>query len=177
LFRIVPAKVAAMVLRPALVAAALSLIALPARADWLDRAWDGDATARTGAPAITLSHSGVLLVLPEATLAEARAAGVDTQQAVQLFVRRYAQLCSEMLDLDRTHQEVRVTLFTSKPVPLEDATASTQAEILDALKSAGSKKLPRVETLFIVSPEPRDLVIDYVPPRKASCIRPGEPVS
>jgi hypothetical protein len=177
LFRVFPAKVAAMMLKPALVAAALSLIALPARADWLDRAWDGDATARTGAPAITLNNSGVLLVLPEATLAEARAAGVDTHEAVQLFVRRYAQLCSEMLDLDRTHQDVRVTLFTSKPVPLEDASEATQGEILEALKSSGSKKLPRVETLFVVSPEHRDLVINYVPSRKASCIRPGVPVS
>lgn len=164
-------------LKLAVLAVALTLVAAPARADWLDRAWDGDATARTGAPAITLSNSGVLLVLPEATLAEAHAAGIDTHDAVQLFVSRYAQHCGEFLDLDHQHQSVRVTLFTSKPVPLEDASDVTQAEILDALKSSGRKKLPRVEQLFVVSPEHRDLVIDYVPARKASCIRPGEPVS
>ena len=161
----------------ALLAVALTLLASPARADWLERAWDGEATARTGAPAITLSGSGVLLVLPEATLAEARAAGVDTRQAVQLFVRRYAQHCSELLDLDHAHQSVRVTLFTSKPVALEDASDATQAQILEALKSRAGKTLPKVETLFVVSPEHRDMVIDYVPARKASCVRPGVPVS
>lgn len=169
-------------LKAALWTAAALLAATPARADWLERAWDDDAVDRTGAPAITLSASGVLLVLPEATLAEARAAGIGTQQAVELFLRRYGQHCSDILDLDRAHRGVKVELFTSRPVPLEDASEAVQGEVLDALKSAKksakAKRLPHVESLFVVADVPQHLVIDYLPERKASCVRPGDdPVS
>jgi hypothetical protein len=165
-------------LRAAMFTAALLLAAGPARAGWLDHAWDNEAAGRTGAPAITLTPSGIFVVLPEATLAEAHAAGVETQRAVQLFLRRYGQHCSEILDLDRPHRGLKVSLSTSKPVPLEDASERVQREVLDALKSSkAGKRLPRVENLFVVSGEAQELVIDYVPERQASCVRPGDPIS
>jgi hypothetical protein len=157
--------------------AALLLAAGPARADWLERAWDAASAAKNGAPAVTLTQSGILLVLPEATLAEAHAAGVETPQAVQLFLRRYGQHCSAVLDLDRAHENIRVKLFTLRPVPLEEASERVQGEVLDALKSAGSKHFPRVRDLFVADDQPSELTIDYKPERKANCVRPGEPVS
>lgn len=98
--------------------AALVLAAAPAHADWLERAWSDAAIAKSGSPAITLTATGVLLVLPEATLAEAHAAGVETPQAVQLFLQRYGQHCSAVLDLDLPHQRIKVRLFTLRRVPL-----------------------------------------------------------
>jgi hypothetical protein len=45
--------------------AAAALLAAPAHAaDWLEQAWSDEGVGRTGTPAITLSASAVLLVLP-----------------------------------------------------------------------------------------------------------------
>lgn len=159
------------------------LIAAPAAhaADWLDEAWSDEAVDKAGAPAITLGASAVLLVLPEATLAEAHAQGVSTPDAVRLFLGRYGQHCSASLDLDRPHPNLRVQLFLQKPVALEDAGERLQGEILDALKTAKAKnkakKLPTVEQLFAVTDAPDEVVIDYVPQRQARCVSPGDAVS
>src|SRR5713101_5070326 len=129
---------------------AAALLAAPAHAaDWLEQAWRDEAVGRTGTPAITLGASAVLVVLPEAALAKAHAAGVNTSDAVRLFVGRYGQHCSAGLDLDRPHPHLRVQLFLQKPVALEDAGESTPAEIF----------------------------IDYAPQRHARCVRPGDAVS
>ncbi|HKW52166.1 MAG TPA: hypothetical protein VJO12_00625 [Stellaceae bacterium] len=158
---------------------AAMLLAAPAAhaADWLDEAWSDEAIGKTGTPAITLGASAVLLVLPAATLAEAHAQGVSTPDAVRLFLGRYGQHCSAGLDLDRPHPGLRVQLFLQKPVALEDAGERLQSEILDALKSAKTKKLPRVDQLFAVTDAPDEVVIDYVPQRQARCVRPGDAVS
>ena len=157
---------------------AAALFAAPAQAaDWLEQAWSDEAVGKTGTPAITLGSSAVLLVLPETTLAEAHAAGLSTPDAVRLFLGRYGQHCSAGLDLDRPHPGLRVQLFLQKPVALEDAGESLQSEILDALKSAKTKPLPRVERLFAVTDAPAEFVIDYVPERQARCVRPGDAVS
>ena len=157
---------------------AAALLAAPARAaDWLEQAWSDEAVGKTGAPAITLGNSAVLLVLPATTLAEAHAAGVSTPDAVRLFLARYGQHCSAGLDLDRPHPRLRVQLFLQKPVALEDTGERVQGEILDALKSAKTKKLPRVERLFAVTDAPAEIVIDYVPQRQAHCVRPSDAVS
>ena len=160
--------------------AAAALLAAPAyAADWLGQAWSDEGVGRTGTPAITLSASAVLLVLPEATLAEAHAAGISTPEAVRQFVARYGQHCSAGLDLDldRPHPHLRVQLFVQKPVALEDAGESVQGEILDALKAAKTKKLPRVARLFAVTGAPTEIFIDYVPQRHARCVIPGDAVS
>jgi hypothetical protein len=160
-----------------LVAAAAFLAAPAHAADWLERAWSDEGVGRTGTPAITLSASAVLLVLPEATLAEAHAAGLSTPEAVRRFVARYGQHCSAGLDLDRPHPHLRVQLFVQKPVALEDAGESVQGEILDALKAAKTKPLPRVARLFAVTDAPAEIFIDYVPQRHARCVIPGDAVS
>ena len=158
--------------------AAAGLIAAPAHAaDWLEQAWSDETVARTGMPAITLRASDVLVVLPEKTLSEAHAAGISTSDAVRLFLGRYGQHCSAGLDLDRPHPHLRVQLFLQKPVALEDAGQRLQDEILDALKSARTKPLPRVERLFAVNDAPADVFIDYVPERRAHCVRPSDAVS
>ena len=158
---------------------AAMLLAAPAAsaADWLDEAWSDEAIGKSGTPAITLGASAVLLVLPAATLNEAHAQGVSTPDAVRLFLGRYGQHCSAGLDLDRPHPRLRVQLFLQKPVALEDAGERLQSEVLDALKSAKPKKLPRVDRLFAVTDVPDEVVIDYVPQRQARCIRPGDAVS
>jgi hypothetical protein len=158
---------------------AAMLLAAPAAhaADWLDEAWSDEAVGKTGTPAITLGASAVLLVLPAATLAEAHAQGVSTPDAVRLFLGRYGQHCSVGLDLDRPHPRLRVQLFLQKPVALEEAGERLQSEILDALKSAKTKKLPRIDRLFAVTDAPDEVVIDYVPQRQARCVRPGDAVS
>jgi hypothetical protein len=157
--------------------AAALLVAAPARADWLERAWRDDVVAETGTPAITLSAGGILLVLPEAALQEAHAAGVTTADAARLFVQRYGQHCSDILDLDRPHQHVKLRLFLLRPVALEDAPERVQGEILDTLKTAKTKPLPRVRNLYVTADDSTELFIDYVPARKASCVQPGDEVS
>lgn len=158
---------------------AAMLLAAPAAhaADWLDEAWSDEAIGKSGTPAITLGASAVLLVLPAATLNEAHAQGVSTPDAVRLFLGRYGQHCSAGLDLDRPHPRLRVQLFLQKPVALEEAGERLQSEVLDALKSAKTKKLPRVDRLFAVTDAPDEVVIDYVPQRQAHCVRPGDVVS
>ena len=160
-----------------LLAAAL-IAATPAKADWLERAGSDELAAVAGSPAITLNDTGVLLVLPEATLDEAHAAGRTTREAVELLVQRYGQHCSETLDLDRPHEHLRVQLFLQKPVALEDAPERVQGEVLAALKAkTRTKKLPRVESLFVTADDSAEFFIDYQPARKATCIQPGAEIS
>lgn len=164
----------------ALFLVAAMVAATPAKADWLERAGSDELAATAGSPAITLSDAGVLLVLPEVTLAEAHAAGRSTQEAVQLLVQRYGQHCSDALDLDRPHAHLRVRLFLQKPADLADAPERVQGEVLDALKATrakNTKKLARVERLFVASDDSVELFIDYVPARRASCVQPGAEIS
>lgn len=152
--------------------AVLLLLAAPAHADWLERALsDGD--IETDGPAVTLGDAGILVVVPEAMVQDAHAAGLSTADAVTRIVQRYGQHCSDVLDLDQPHRHVKVQLFLSRPVALEDAPERVQGEILETLKTAKAKPLPRVDDLFVTADEPVDLFIDYVPQRRARCRQPG----
>jgi hypothetical protein len=153
------------------------LSATAARADWLDRAWQEDVVNETGGPAVTLSADGVILVLPDSALNEAHAAGVSTRDAVRLFIERHGQHCSDIIDLDEPQRNLKVQLFVSRPVALEDASERVQGEVLNALKEAKQRKFPRVKSLFVTADEHTDLVIDYVPTRRATCVQPGAKVS
>ena len=132
-----------MTIRGPIPAAALALALLlapaPAQAAWLD---DG------GGAAITLSADGVLLVLPEPTLLAARHAGLSTRQAVAAFLERWAQHCSDILDMDQPHAGLRVELSLARLVP-------------------GPGWL-------ITDDEGEALTIDYVPQHRALCVTPGE---
>jgi hypothetical protein len=162
-----------------------TMAAAPARADWLERAWSEESVMANGDPSVTLGRDGVLLVLPEATLRDAYAAGLDTKAAVRLFLGRWAQRCSDVVDLDQVQSKLKVRLFLQNPVAIEDASEAVQGEILDTLqalkKSAvkGGKKvaktrvLPRVDNVFVASEDHVDFVIDYFPQGRARCVQPG----
>jgi hypothetical protein len=154
--------------------AAAMLVAGPAHANWLDRAWDDDAVAQNLAPAITLGEAGVLLVLPQATLDDAHAAGVSTPDAVRQLVERYGQHCSAIVDLNQPHPHLKVRLFIARRVPLADAPQATQREVRETVKS-GRTAAP--DTLAVTSDDYSELVIDYVPARTAHCVTPGDAIS
>jgi hypothetical protein len=156
-------------------AALLMLIATPAHADWLDRAWDGNAVAENRAPAITLGVGGVLLVLDQTTLDDAHAAGLSTHDAVRQVLQRYGQHCSDVIDLNRPHRHLRVRLYIARRVPFRKAPANTRSEVGQAMKSTGAKAPP--DTLSVTSEHYSELFIDYRPSRNAECILPGAEVS
>ena len=152
------------------------LAATPAYANWLDDAWTDGTVDRTGGPAITLGGDGVILVMPAVTLAAAHAEGVGTKAAVTLFIERYGQHCSNVIDLNRK-QNLRVQLFLSNPTDLNDASEGTQQEVGDALTKISDrrpKRPPHVQSLFVTAPEHLAFSVDYVPERKASCVTPGD---
>jgi hypothetical protein len=156
-------------------ALAAFLLSSPAYANWLDDAWTGETVNRDGGPAVTLNDDGVTLVLPADTVAAAHAQGFDTRQMVTLFIERYGQHCAGIIDLDQK-QRLRVQLFVSQPVDLNDASEETQQEVGDSLTAMakGSRRVAHVEQLFVTAPEHQELIIDYEPTRKASCIIPGD---
>jgi hypothetical protein len=161
----------------ALCLAAVMPIASPAAAGWLEHAASDEMIDANGMLAVTLGDAGVLLVVPEAVVQEAQAAGVGLAEAARLLVQRYGQHCSDVLDLDRPHARLRVQVFLQRPTALEDASERVQGEILDALKTAKTKPLPRVDSLFVTAEERSDIFIDYVPDRKAHCVQFGDEVS
>jgi hypothetical protein len=157
--------------------AAAVVIALPARAGWLEHAASDEMIDAAGMLAVTLSDEGVLLEVPEAVMQEAQTAGVGMAEAARLLVQRHGQRCSDILDLNRPHAHLRVQVFLQRPVALEDAGELVQGEILDALKTAKTKRLPHVNNLFVVAREGAEVFIDYVPGPKAQCVQPGVEVS
>ncbi|MDE2103799.1 MAG: hypothetical protein KGL39_41560 [Patescibacteria group bacterium] len=127
----------------ALAAALILLPALPARADWLADAWSPDTVVRTGGPAITLSDTGGIVVLPAAALAAARRAGLTAKQALTAFLERYIQHCSDLLDADQPHAGLVVALSLTRATTLSG--------------------------LFVTDDEEQTFRIDYVPARRAVC--------
>ena len=159
--------------------ALLSVIAVhPASADWLTSAWPENAFPKNGNPAITFNATGaVTLVLPEAVLSEAQAAGLSTERAVGAFLARYApRTCSSLLDMTVPHTNLRVDLLIERPVALDAVDAATQEEaattLNQALKSVTRGSVPRVDRVFIVDQNPLSLSIDYVPDQKVHCAEP-----
>jgi hypothetical protein len=157
--------------------AAVIAVASPAKADWLERAASDDMIDANGMLAVTLGDAGVLLVVPEAVIQEAQAAGIGMPEAARLLVQRYGQRCSDVLDLDRPHAHLRVQVLLQRPAALEDASERVQGEILDALKTAKTKPLPRVSNLFATAEERTEIFIDHVPGRKGQCVQLGAEVS
>lgn len=61
-----------------------------ARLDWADEAWSESYISRYGSPAITINATaGVTLVLSEASLYDANAAGLTLERAIAVFLGRY----------------------------------------------------------------------------------------
>jgi hypothetical protein len=165
--------------------ALLTLTLLPsvagiAHADWLAGAWPADAGARHGSPAITLNRSGAVgLVLPDAVLAEAQAAGLSTEGAVRAFLARYAPgMCSDLLDMTVPHAKLTVNLMIQRPVALSDLDGATQedaaAALNHALKSGQKSSVPHIDGAFVVDRRRLSLSIDYAPDHAVRCIEPPD---
>jgi hypothetical protein len=161
--------------------ALLSVIVVhPASADWLANSWPGNAIPKNGNPAITFNATGgVTLVLPEAVLGEAQAAGLSTERAVSAFLARYApRTCSNLLDLTVPHANLRVNLLIERPVAADAVDQATQEEaataLNHALKSVTRRSVPHVDRVFIVDQKPFPLSIDYAPDQKVHCAEPPD---
>jgi hypothetical protein len=161
--------------------ALLSVIAVqPASADWLTSAWPQDALPKNGSPAITFNATGgVTLVLPEAVLGEAHAAGLSTERAVRAFLGRYApRTCSSLLDMTVPHADLRVDLLIERPVALDALDETTQEEaattLNHTLKNQMRGSVPRIERAFIVDQKPLSLSIDYAPGQQVHCAEPPD---
>ena len=157
----------------------LSVIAVtPAKADWLANAWPEDAIPKNGSPAITFNATGtVTLVLPEAMLGEAQAAGLSIERAVSAFLGRYApKTCSNLLDMTVPHTNLRVDLLIERPVAPDNLDDSAQddatAALNHALKNLASGRVPHIDRAFIVDQKPLSLAIDYVPEQAVHCAEP-----
>jgi hypothetical protein len=147
----------------------------PAGADWLADVWSNDTIRKNGNPAISLNATGaVTVVLPEAALAHARAAGLSVESAVSAFLGRYApSMCSSPIDMNVPHSNLKVDLLIERLVAFGDADAATQEAAATALnhllKSPGTGSVPHVDKAFIVDQKPISLSIDYVPDNQGHC--------
>ena len=158
----------------------LVIVVHPASADWLASAWPEKADPKNGNPAITFNTTGaVTLVLPEAVLGEAQAAGLSTERAVGAFLGRYApRTCSSLLDMTVPHANLRVDLLIERPVAPDAVDQATQEEaattLNHALKSQTRGSVPHVERAFIVDQKGLRLSIDYAPDLKVHCVEPPD---
>ena len=152
------------------------LVVNPASADWLKDAWSDGPNATYGIPTITFDTTGVVTVmLPEAMLAQAQAAGLSTEDAVVAFLGRYAPaMCSSAINMNVPHSHLKVDLLVERPVALRDADAATQDEaaaaLNQALKFPATRSIPHIDRVFVVDPKPLSLSIDYAPDHKAHCM-------
>lgn len=132
-------------------------------ATWLDEAWSDETVAQTGGPAVTLNQDGVILVLPVATLKAAIASGLSVKDAVRVFLERYAQPCSDVLNMNEPHKGLSVALSLARPANVDGI-------------EIGGIQIPG--TLFVTDDEEEHFVIDYAPEKKVHCVVPDEgPVS
>ena len=124
----------------------------PVRADWLDDVWNHEHSSRHGAPAVTIhAVNGVTIVLPEASINEAQAAGVSPQQAALAFLRKYGpEMCSPIIDLNENKPALTIKL------------------IVQYMHSSGRN------IVFEASSHEEVWTIDYVPTDRARWIAPPE---
>jgi hypothetical protein len=159
----------------------LSVIATTsANADWLANAWPEDAIPKNGNPAITFGATGTItLVLPQAVLGEAQAAGLSVERAVSAFLGRYApKACSNLLDMTVPHTNLRVDLLIEHPIALDNIDGSVQEDaataLNHALKNMARGPVPHIDRAFIVDQKPLTLAIDYVPEQSVHCAEPPD---
>jgi hypothetical protein len=144
-----------------------------ARADWLGDTWSKE-SVMNGDPAIGITDSVIRVVLPSATLDQAYAEGLSTEDVLGAFLDRYGQRCSHLIDLNVPHRDLKVELWLQNRTRLEDV--SNKDDVLAALRDAYRAQRPDDETplLFVVSPVHFDYTIDYVPARRVRCVAPGD---
>lgn len=156
-----------------------------ARLDWADEAWSESYISRYGSPAITINATaGVTLVLSEASLYDANAAGLTLERAVAVFLGRYGpKQCSHIIDLSKPITGLTVKLLIQREKPLPDASSDTRQGVKDALENADvpdqtarhRQKRYDSETVFEVTSEGTIVTFDYMPEKKMQCISPSAP--
>lgn len=154
-------------------------VASPASADWLADVWSNDVSYNNGYPAITFNTTGVVTVaLPEAVLAQARGAGLGVEAAVSAFLGRYApRMCTTLIDMTVPHPNLKVDLLVEHSVQIDAADPAVQEQaataLNNALKSPGTKSVPRINRAFVVDQRPLSLSINYVPGDEVHCVEPA----
>jgi hypothetical protein len=143
-----------------------------AQASWLDDAWGRDSVRLNGAPAITVHAESVHVVLPVAMLLQAHSEGSTTEIALRDFLERYGQRCSDLLDLNAAHPNLKVRLSLQRPATLTDIDERDAALTLLRDAHLNQPSDDGAPALFTVSPGHLDLTIDYAPKRRAYCISP-----
>jgi hypothetical protein len=124
----------------------------PVRADWLDDVWNDEHSSRHGPVAITIhAVNGITIVLPEASINEAQAAGVSPQQAALAFLRKYGpEMCSPIIDLNENKPALTIKL------------------IVQYMHSSGRN------IVFEASSHEEVWTIDYIPTHRARCVAPPD---
>jgi hypothetical protein len=141
-----------------------------ARAGWLDGAWSEGSARRNGHPAVSMSADAVYIVLPAASLHQAYQEGLTTQQALSAFLDQYGQRCSDLIDLNVPHANLRTMLSLQGSARFEEI-----AEGDAALAAAEKAHEPDagIPLLFAVSPLKFEYRINYVPTRQVRCVAPA----
>jgi hypothetical protein len=145
-----------------------------AASDWLDDAWSDESVRINGNPAISIQSDSISVVLPTATLAAAYEEGVSTENIVRSFLDRYGQRCSDLIELNITHPNIRVELSLQSPTRFEGIPAKD--EVLTTLKNVyiNHRAGNDIPLLFTISPVKYEYWFDYVPTRQVHCIKPRE---
>jgi hypothetical protein len=145
-----------------------------ARADWLDDAWGEDSVRTNGNPAVSISGDAIYVVLPAATLHQAYEAGVRTEDALRIFLDRHGQHCSDLVDLNVPHPNLKVTLSLQGWISFEDI--PERDEVLSTLENAYLRyhSDDSIPLLFTSSPVEFKFSIDYVPRRQVHCVAPKD---
>ncbi len=151
----------------------------PVQAGWLDDAWREQHASRFGHPAITLNaESGVTLVLPEATIAEARAAELSPREAAVAFLGKYGpEMCSKLIDLNEPRTGLAIKLVIQHDRALTEGAEQTQRSVGDAiaqLEAETGKRRGDPERIFEASSEGEVWAIDYAPTHRARCTMPPD---
>jgi hypothetical protein len=144
-----------------------------ARADWLDGAWSEESARTNGNPAVSISADTVHVVLPAASLRQAYEEGFTTAQALQEFLDRHGQRCSQLLDLNVPHPDLNVALSLQGPASFEDIPDGDA--VLTALQHAGPgyQTDDGIALLFAVSPVKFEYRLNYTPTRHVRCVAPA----
>ncbi|MEK0083930.1 hypothetical protein [Benzoatithermus flavus] len=143
-----------------------------ARADWLDDLWSDEAVAENGNPSITLRAHDADVVVPAAILDAAYSQGSTSRDVVLAILRRYGP-CSDLLDLNRTHEHLTVRLFVQREVPHEDSVVANQDAVIAWARRGGEEKpgMPRITKAFEVASGFERVVLRYTPGlRNARCV-------
>ena len=151
----------------------------PAHADWLDDVWSDKHASRHGHPAITISaEHGITITLPEASVGQAKAAGLSQQQAAIAFLGRFGpEMCSKIVDLNENRPALSMKLVVQIERRLREASAETQQRLSEAIAEAeaqGQRLSRGADTVFEASPDEEVWTIDYVPTHRAQCVEPPE---